>query len=75
MTSMQAPTGTSKSAKFQTVNPLGPLANPFAGLVSPRNGFLKRHETIDIMLPGSTNETMVLLLLVLLLLLLLCIHT
>jgi hypothetical protein len=31
---MQAPGGTSKSAKFQKANPLGPMANPFSDLVS-----------------------------------------
>jgi hypothetical protein len=30
---MQAPAGTSKSAKFQNVNPLGPMVDPFSGLV------------------------------------------
>lgn len=33
MASLQAPNGTSKAAKFQAANPLGPMADPFAGLV------------------------------------------
>mmetsp|Transcript_7322 Transcript_7322/g.11113 ORF Transcript_7322/g.11113 Transcript_7322/m.11113 type:complete len:338 (-) Transcript_7322:120-1133(-) len=32
MASGQNPIGTSKSAKFQAANPLGPMADPFAGL-------------------------------------------
>jgi hypothetical protein len=33
MTSMQATTGSSKAAKFAGANPLGPMTDPFAGMV------------------------------------------
>lgn len=41
MTSLQASAGGSKAAKFQAANPLGPMADPFAGLNDDQQEYQK----------------------------------
>jgi hypothetical protein len=43
MPSLQNPLPNSKSAKFIAANPLGPMADPFAGMVSQSNQSIHHH--------------------------------